>query len=89
MSTTLIYDIVTPEAVYLNYNFTHRDYDREAASAGLVVIDLWFVEVIESATAQFQSTQNPAVAGQAGLGNVPAPTTDSGTTSAVTAAGIQ
>lgn len=78
MSTTLIYDIVTPEKVYLDYNFTRREYDKAAANAGLVVIDLYFTEVLQTATAQFQNVLNPTTAGQVGLGNVSANTTDPG-----------
>ena len=44
MSTTALYDVVTPETVYLGYNFMHRDYDREAERVGLVVIDIWLQE---------------------------------------------
>lgn len=71
MSTTLLYDIVTPEKVYLDYNFMYREYDRHAADVGLVVIDLHFMEIIQTATAQFQNTQSPAYAGQIGLGTIP------------------
>lgn len=71
MNTTDLYDVVTPEVTYLGYNFAHRDYDREAASVGLIVVDVWLVEVLQTATEQFQSTQSPAYAGQVGLGNVP------------------
>jgi hypothetical protein len=71
MSDTNLYDVVTPEKVYLGYNFMHRDYDRDAESAGMVVVDIWLMEIIETATAQFQSTQSPTNAGQQGLGNVP------------------
>lgn len=78
MSTTLTYDIVTPEKVYLNYNFTHRSYSKEAANVGLVEIDLMFVEIMETATAQFQDTLDPTASGQVGLGNVSAPPTDPG-----------
>jgi hypothetical protein len=88
MSTTELYDVVTPENVFLGYNFTHRDYDREAANVGLVVVDLWLTEVLETATAQFQSTQSPVTAGQVGVGNAAAPPTDQSTQSAVTSAGI-
>lgn len=88
MSTTETYDVVTPEEVYLSYNFTHREYDREAASVGLVVIDVWLMEVIQTATTQFQSTTSPADAGQVGLGNVAAPSTDAQTQSAISAQGI-
>lgn len=69
MSTTLTYDVVTPEKVFLNYNFTHRDLVRTAdQGVGLIVVDLWLTEVIETATALFQTTQLPGQAGQFGSG---------------------
>lgn len=89
MSTTALYDVVTPEAIFLNYNFMHRDYDREAARVGLIVIDLYLKEVIETATASFQNTQLPSYAGQVGLGNVNAGSTDPGTAANVSSQGWQ
>lgn len=71
MDTTLLYDVVTPEKVYLGYNFVRREYSREPENVGLIAVDLMLMEVIETATAQYQSTQTPVVAGQIGLGNVP------------------
>jgi hypothetical protein len=76
MNTIDLYDVVTPEVVYLQYNFGHREYDRDAANVGLVSIDIFLTEVLETATAQFQNTQSPTVAGQYGSGVVSAPVTD-------------
>ena len=87
MSDTNLYDVVTPENVYLNYNFSHRDYDREAESAGMVVIDVWLIEILETATAQYQTTQSPANAGQQGLGNVPTQTPSASTQSQFSSSG--
>lgn len=83
MSTTELYDVVTPEIVYLDYNFVHRSYDREAARVGLVEIDVFLMEILQTATAQYQNTQNPTVAGQVGLGNVTAPQTSGAVSSTV------
>jgi hypothetical protein len=87
MSTTELYDVVTPEAVYLGYNFVRREYDREAANVGLVSIDVVLAEIMETATAPFQNTQTPAVAGQVGLGNVGVPQTDAATQTSVAGQG--
>jgi hypothetical protein len=66
-----LYDVVTPEETYLGYTFNHRDFSRTAESGvGLIVVDLWLTEVIETATAQFQNTQQPGNAGQQASGNV-------------------
>jgi hypothetical protein len=83
MTTTLTYDVLTPETTYLSYNFTHMDYDRDAESAGMLVVDVWLKEVIQTATAQFQSTANPTVAGAVGGGNVQTSQPSTGLSSAV------
>jgi hypothetical protein len=64
MNTTGLYDVVTPEKVYLGYNFIRRDMVREATSgAGLIAVDITLMEVLQTAMALFQSTQDPSVAG--------------------------
>lgn len=71
MTTTGLYTVVTPDQIYLNFNFTHRDVVRTAEQGvGLIVVDLWLTEVIESALASFQSTASAAIAGVTGLGGV-------------------
>ncbi len=71
MNTTDLYDIVTPEAVYLNYNFTHRDFRRQSDQGnGLIVVDLWMTEIRESSQTTFSNTQTPGAAGQQNSGNV-------------------
>lgn len=72
-SGTTLFDIVTPEEVYLGYSPAHRDFSRVAESGvGLVIVDLWFLEVVQTATAQYQNTQQPGNAGQQYSGNVTA-----------------
>lgn len=83
MNTTDLYDVVTPEEVYLGYNFMHRDYDRQAERVGLIEIDVTLMEVLETATAQFQDTLDPTTSGQVGLGNVSADPTPGGTQTAI------
>jgi hypothetical protein len=64
MNTTGLYSVVTPEKVYLNFNFVRRDMVREADSgAGLIAVDITLRQILQTATALFQSTQNPSVAG--------------------------
>ncbi len=68
-----LYDIVTPEKVYPSLNCNHVDYDRSAASGvGMIMIDLWFVQIRVEATATFSNTQQPPNAGQQGAGNIQA-----------------
>ena len=64
---------LTPEEAYLNYTFQHRDFARTADSGvGLITVDLWMLEVVETATAQYQNTQQPGDAGQQGSGQTTA-----------------
>jgi hypothetical protein len=88
MNTTDLYDVVTPEKVFISYNFIRREYDREAANVGLVVIDLILMEVIQTATAQFSNTQNPTMGSQYGVGTVPVGTPSSSTTSSISGQAI-
>ena len=70
-SGTTLYDVLTPEETYLNYSFQHRDFSRTAESGvGLITVDLWMLEVVQTATAQYQNTQQPGNAGQQGSGAV-------------------
>lgn len=66
-----LYDVVTPELTYPSCNITHVDYKRTNVNGiGLIVADIWFVEIRQSATSTFSNTQSPTVAGQQSSGNV-------------------
>ena len=52
----LIYDIVTPEQVYLHCNVVHYDYKRQASSAGLIAVDVWLEQVVINGPATFSNT---------------------------------
>lgn len=66
-----LYDVVTPEQTYSSCNITHYDYRRTATNGvGLIVIDLWLIEIRVTSTAAFTTTQQPGVAGQQGNGAV-------------------
>lgn len=55
--TTDLFDVVTPEKVYQGVNVAHYDYRRTAASGlGLIVVDVWLLEVRDTATATFTNT---------------------------------
>jgi hypothetical protein len=76
-----LYDVVTPEQTYSDCNITHVDYKRSAINGvGVIVVDIWFVEIRQTATATFSNTQNPSVAGQQNTGSV-APQTPNAQTS--------
>lgn len=56
---TELYDVVTPEKVYVDCNVVHVDYDRKAMNAGLLVMDVWLEEVRVAGASEFTSTKNP------------------------------
>jgi hypothetical protein len=70
-NTLDLYDVATPEATYSSCCITHYDYKRASHSGvGVIIIDIWFVEVRVTSTSTFSNTQTPAVAGQQNTGNV-------------------
>lgn len=90
INTTDLYDVVTPETVYIGYNFSHRDFRREAREGlGLITVDLWLTEIRQTATATFTSTQQPGVAGRQANGNVQAVTPATAVSEAVGDAGVR
>lgn len=88
MSTTELYDVVTPETVYLGYNFSHRDFRRAGDQHnGLIVVDLWLTRIRETSSATFTNTQQPPAAGQQNTGNVQPQTPNDRISSAFDAGG--
>lgn len=82
--TTDLYDVVTPEKVFLDYCFSHRDWQRNAKNGvGLIVVDLWLTEIRETATSTYTNTQQPGVAGQQSGGLVQPQTPSDQTLAAV------
>lgn len=68
-----LYTVVSPEQAYPSCNITHVDYRRSATNGvGMVVIDVWFVEIRQTSTSNFSNTQTPTLAGQQSTGNVAA-----------------
>jgi hypothetical protein len=66
-----LYDVVTPEYTFSSCNITHVDFKRTATNGvGLIVIDIWFVEIRVTSTSTFSNTQQPDVAGQQNTGSV-------------------
>lgn len=66
-----LYEVFTPEVSYASMNITHYDYRRTATNGvGLLVVDVWLVEVRTTATATFANTKQPNVAGPQNVGTV-------------------
>lgn len=59
-STTAVYSVVTPEAVYLNANACHYDYARQVRSGQqLIVVEIFLNEVRVVASSTFTDTKQP------------------------------
>ncbi len=80
-TSTVLCDIVTPDGIYPSYNCKHIDYRRRSDNGvDLVVADVWFEQVNESAGADFTNTQQPGDSAQQSIGNVQPQTVPSGVT---------
>ncbi len=70
-NTLNLYTIVTPEEIYPSVNITHYDYRRTASNGvGLIVVDVWAIQVRITASTMFQNVQNPSSASPQNGGNV-------------------
>lgn len=67
---TNLYDVVTPEDVYLSCNVTHYDYKRGAEDVGLLKVDVWLEEVRVTGAATFSDSKTPGGAAQVDNGLV-------------------
>ena len=66
-----LYEVVTPEQVYPSCNISHVDFSRSATNGvGMIIIDIWFLEIRITSTSTFNNTQQPGNAGQQNTGNV-------------------
>lgn len=56
-----LYDVVTPEVVYQSVNVQRYDYRRESKNGvGLLVIELWLLEIRQVGVASPANTQSPS-----------------------------
>ena len=66
-----LFDAVTPEEIYESVNVVHYDYRRTSQNGvGLIVVDVWCLEVRETATAAFSNTKTPSGASTVSGGTV-------------------
>ena len=66
----LLYDVITPDQVYLDYNIAQLDYRRTATQGnGLLQVAIQLLEIRESAQTDFTNTQSPASADTQSNGN--------------------
>lgn len=70
-----LYTVVTPEATYESATVEHMDYRRsEINGAKLLQVDLWLIEVRQTATEEYSNTKDPSGTATVNDGSVqPAP----------------
>lgn len=84
-----LYDVVTPEVTYYDCNIAHYDYRRTAREGvGLLIVDLWLVQIRVTGTAAFSNTKSPAGASPVSGGTVQ-PVNATPAQAALVPAGIQ
>lgn len=70
-NTLNLYDVVTPEETYSSCNIVHVDFKRtNLDGVGMILIDVWFQQIRQTATSTFSNTQTPVVAGETSTGQV-------------------
>lgn len=77
---TNLYDAVTPDATYQNINVDHYDYRFVDGKSGLLIVDVWCVQIMTGDSPSFQNTAQPSGASPVNDGTVqatPAPSSQS------------
>lgn len=68
---TQLYDVVTPDAVYINVNIARYDYRQTATDGvGLLQVDVYATEIREVIGVALGNTQSPSSAAQSNSGPV-------------------
>lgn len=66
-----LYGVVMPDVTYENANIVNYSYQRTSTNGvGLLTVDLWLIEIRETATAAFSSTAAPSGADPVSNGSV-------------------
>lgn len=66
-----LFNVLAPEKIYLNMSVSHYDYKRTSINGlGVIVADIWLLEIRQTATSSFTNTQLPTAAGQQAQGSV-------------------
>jgi len=67
-----LYDVITPEFTYLSANIIHIDYNRQAATVGLLKVAVWLAEIRVTTDASLSATAAPSGADSSNGGQVQA-----------------
>lgn len=69
-----LYDVLTPEAVYIGVNVESYDYRRTATNGlGLMIVDVGLLEIREEGTTDFKNTKSPSGFLPSPTGNIQSP----------------
>lgn len=79
-----LYDVVTPEKTYTSVNIERYSLRRTAGEGlGLITVDIWLVQIRNSAATAFTNTAQPSGAGAQNVGSVRPQTPTTGVTNLV------
>lgn len=90
IATTQLVDFVTPDEVYTSLTLSHEDYSRTAQRGlGLLQVEVWGLEVVQTGTAATSSSPNTALPSGAAQdnGGTVTPTSPSATVKSVLSTG--
>ena len=69
-----LYDVLTPEAVYIGVNVVGYDYRRTSTNGlGLMIVDVSLLEIREEGTTDFKNTKSPSGFQASPTGNIQSP----------------
>lgn len=72
--TLTLYDVLTPEAVYIGVNVEHYDYRRASNNGlGLMIVDVGLLEIREEGVTDFKNTKSPSGYLATPTGNIQSP----------------
>jgi hypothetical protein len=69
-----LYDVLTPEAVYVGVNVDRYDYRRTSNNGlGLMIVDVHLIEIREDGVTDFKNTKSPSGFQASPTGNIQSP----------------
>jgi hypothetical protein len=72
--TLTLYDVLTPEAVYVGVNVEHYDYRRASSNGlGLMIVNVGVLEIREEGKTDFKNAKPPSAYAPEQRGNVQSP----------------
>lgn len=88
--TLTLFDVVTPETIYIGVNLQRYDYRRSSQNGlGLILVDVTFIEIREEGTTDFKNTKSPSGFAAAEAGNVQSSTATTDIETQMQAEGVQ